>query len=71
LTNIIYTHPANLFFWPDRTGGSPDQPRGEYNDTNPGGDWKTQNPIISKKRRLTDEKARLEEARDELDTAIP
>jgi hypothetical protein len=67
----ICDYPANLFYWPARTGANPDEPTGQYDDANPGPPWEVSNPLISKNKRLTREKKRLEEARDELQNALP
>ena len=64
----ICDYPRNLFFWPDRTGGNPDNPRGQYGDNDP---WEVRNPIISKKKRLADEKKRIEKGREDLEEALP
>lgn len=66
----ICDYPRNLFFWPDRTGGNPDNPFGEFGDSKIG-PWEVQNPIISKKKRLADEKKRLKKGREDLEEALP
>jgi hypothetical protein len=64
----IGDYPRNLFFWPGRTGGDPDNPVGEYGNS---GDWVVGNAIISKKTRLSREKKRLSDARADLVSALP
>jgi hypothetical protein len=66
----ICDYPRNLFFWPNRTGGDPDSPQGEYGD-DPTGPWEVSNSIISKKTRLSREKGRLKDGRDDLVNALP
>ncbi|WP_353126086.1 eCIS core domain-containing protein [Parapedobacter pyrenivorans] len=64
----ICDYPRNLFFWPNRTGGTADEPVGAHK---PGGDWEANNKIISNKTRLNREKKRLADARDDINTALP
>lgn len=66
----ICDYPRNLFYWPDKTDGDPDEPLGEYDDANAPDDWEVRNTIISKKKRLSDEKKRLKDARADLTTAF-
>jgi hypothetical protein len=68
----ICDYPANLFFWPEKTDGNPDQPYGEYGENNrPHKDWKVTNTLIGNKTRLNREVKRLKEGRDELNKALP
>jgi Domain of unknown function (DUF4157) len=68
----IGDYPRNLFFWPDKTDGNPDQPSGEYGENNaPHTDWKVNNGLIGNKTRLSREKKRLKDARDDLTDALP
>ncbi len=64
----ICDYPANLFVWPDTTGGDPDMPKGEYGN----GDvphWVAR-INTSKKNRLVSEKDRLVQGGKELNDAI-
>ena len=68
----ISDYPRNLFFWPNKTDADPDEPQGEYGEDNrPHTDWKVTNGLISKKTRLSREKKRLKDARDDLTEALP
>ena len=64
----IGDYPRNLFFWPAKAGGDPDEPVGQYG-TN--GDWKVRSSGTTNKARLSKEKNRLESARDDLKNALP
>jgi hypothetical protein len=67
----ICDYPANLFVWPQRTGGDPDRPSGQYDNANaPDADWKVANPLISKKTRLSREIQRLTDARRDIANAF-
>jgi hypothetical protein len=67
----ICDYPANLFFWPDRTGSSPDEPQGLYGRNSAGPHWTMRFSIINDQRRLRGEKKRLRDARAELHSAMP
>ncbi len=64
----ICDYPRNLFFWPDRTGDNPDNPRGQYGDNDP---WKVQDSFINNKKRLANEKTRLASGVNDLEDALP
>lgn len=63
----ICDYPPNLFFWPDKTGRNPDEPRGAAGNT---GDWIVNNGSLSNANRLSAEKNRLSDGRDDLDAAF-
>ncbi len=64
----ICDYPRNLFFWPDKTGGDPDEPKGSYGNS---GDWKVNDSSLTNKKRLDNEKQRLANARSNLYNALP
>lgn len=66
----ICDYPANLFYWPEKTDTDPDLPQGEHNDATAGAPWQVRNSIISKKKRLSDEKKRLATGRTEIHNAL-
>jgi hypothetical protein len=67
----ICDYPANLFYWPDRTGANPDEPQGLYGHNFAGPYWMMRDPTRTDMQRLQDERQRLADARGELYSAMP